>query len=227
MKGKETLYKNKVFILAIVIIIIIIVSLFLRSILIKHNFKAYDKYKMEISIASISDDSEEKTIFYSLKYDGASMILDSSNNTDKRIYIIDKGNTFNLVYKENTKYEIYETENSFSKIYDLINIDEKCDITYKNDDIVQCTRIDDKELINDILKNLYIDLNTNNNVESTIIVKEDKISSYNIVLTDLEGYTIFNININFSDLESDYGILLPSIDRNNREVINNNILLLN
>ncbi len=227
MKIKKPLYKNKILILVIAIIVIVAISLLLRNMLIKHDFDTYDKYKMEVSISTISKDSEEKNIFYGLKYDGTNMILDTSNSTNNRIYIINKGNLFNLVYKENNKYEVYETENAFSKIYDLINIDKKCNESYKNEDILQCTRLEDKNLINDILKNLYIDLKTDSNVESTIIVKNDKISSYNIVLNNIDNYTILNLNLNFTELESDYGILLPNIDRTNRVITDSNILLLN
>ena len=110
MKEDEKVkFTKKSFIIIFALIFLIVLAFFTLYLSNLNKAEKFEKYKMNISLNLINKSDEEINISHGLKCDKKALLVHSSSLTNNRVYIKKTGSTFNVIYKEDNMYKVFNT----------------------------------------------------------------------------------------------------------------------
>ena len=183
----------------------------------KREYLKFSKYEMRVTILSTDKNGQTKNIDYTVKSDGVNASIYSTGSFNERIYILKNGKNSNIVYKKNEKYLMYSTKNSLMNCYDIMSSFKNEKEQLKNENIEILNVKVDKKNINDILKNMFLNISVSGDVDASIIVKDNYVTTFNFFLEGIGEYENLNITFTIEALQETFEVLIPSLDKDKRE----------
>lgn len=201
--------KKKISIIVCILIIVIIITVILAFSLKnkRYNLIERSKYQLLINIGTTSKENIKNSYSFTYYNDGDKGKV-SSSNFPNSVFIIEN----KLKYlKENTIYS-YEVDRSYKNLNETILNISKSKLIKDRKDVSSDSVELDKDIINKILQELYIDEKIDKNCRVDFTVKNNKIESLNIILNDTQKYKNISIMLKYVDLEDSFIIDTSELD---------------
>lgn len=204
--------KRRNLIIGITIVVILILSLVTIFLFQKKDTKLekHSKYQLLLTIGTVTNDGIKKS--YSLTYhnDGNNGKV-VSKEFASTIYVVDN----KLKYlKDNVVYS-YELDTSYEKLNEtLLKIKQDKNSKSKNETASITTSLD-KDIINEIFKELYIDETVDRSSDANYTIKNNKMESLNLVVNDTINYKKISIMLKYIELEDSYKVDLSELNEFN------------
>ena len=190
-------------ILILIVFIILLSKFYITS---SKKYKLYNKYSSKINI-----NYHKQSYSYNYDYDGNKYLI-STKDYDN-IYLTN--NT--LYYQDKGTYYKYNLDN-YENINQIINNLKLGEETIKLSNTYQYTSNIDKNIVNRLLKTLFINYETNNNAVGYLTINDKYLENFTINIDDIK------IDISFKKLKDDYKVSMLGFYEELTKDTNNNIL---
>ncbi len=190
-------------ILILIIVIILLSKFYITS---SKKYQLYNKYSSKINI-----NYHNQNYSYNYDYDGNKYLI-STKDYDN-IYLTN--NT--LYYQDKGTYYKYNIDN-YENINQIINNLKLGEETIKLSNTYQYTSDIDKNIVNRLLKTLFINYETNNNAVGYLTINDKYLENFTINIDDIK------IDISFKKLKDDYKVSMLGFYEEQTKDTNNNIL---
>ncbi|MDO4341521.1 MAG: hypothetical protein Q4C44_02115 [bacterium] len=190
-------------ILILIIVIILLSKFYITS---SKKYQLYNKYSSKINI-----NYHNQNYSYNYDYDGNKYLI-STKDYDN-IYLTN--NT--LYYQDKGTYYKYNLDN-YENINQIINNLKLGEETIKLSNTYQYTSNIDKNIVNRLLKTLFINFETNNNAVGYLTINDKYLENFTINIDDIK------IDISFKKLKDDYKVSMLGFYEELTKDTNNNIL---
>lgn len=190
-------------ILILIIVIILLSKFYITS---SKKYQLYNKYSSKINI-----NYHKQNYSYNYDYDGSKYLI-STKDYDN-IYLAN--NT--LYYQDKGTYYKYNIDN-YENINQIINNLKLGEETIKLSNTYQYTSDIDKNIVNRLLKTLFINYETNNNAVGYLTINDKYLENFTINIDDIK------IDISFKKLKDDYKVSMLGFYEEQTKDTNNNIL---
>lgn len=190
-------------ILILIVFIILLSKFYITS---SKKYQLYNKYSSKINI-----NYHNQNYSYNYDYDGNKYLI-STKDYDN-IYLTN--NT--LYYQDKGTYYKYNIDN-YENINQIINNLKLGEETIKLSNTYQYTSDIDKNIVNRLLKTLFINYETNNNAVGYLTINDKYLENFTINIDDIK------INISFKKLKDDYKVSMLGFYEELTKDTNNNIL---
>lgn len=190
-------------ILILIVFIILLSKFYITS---SKKYQIYNKYSSKINI-----NYHKQSYSYNYDYDGNKYLI-STKDYDN-IYLTN--NT--LYYQDKGTYYKYNLDN-YENINQIINNLKLGEETIKLSNTYQYTSNIDKNIVNRLLKTLFINYETNNNAVGYLTINDKYLENFTINIDDIK------IDISFKKLKDDYKVSMLGFYEELTKDTNNNIL---
>lgn len=190
-------------ILILIVFIILLSKFYITS---SKKYQLYNKYSSKINI-----NYHKQNYSYNYDYDGSKYLI-STKDYDN-IYLAN--NT--LYYQDKGTYYKYNIDN-YENINQIINNLKLGEETIKLSNTYQYTSDIDKNIVNRLLKTLFINYETNNNAVGYLTINDKYLENFTINIDDIK------IDISFKKLKDDYKVSMLGFYEEQTKDTNNNIL---
>lgn len=190
-------------ILILIVFIILLSKFYITS---SKKYQIYNKYSSKINI-----NYHKQNYSYNYDYDGNKYLI-STKDYDN-IYLTN--NT--LYYQDKGTYYKYNLDN-YENINQIINNLKLGEETIKLSNTYQYTSNIDKNIVNRLLKTLFINYETNNNAVGYLTINDKYLENFTINIDDIK------IDISFKKLKDDYKVSMLGFYEELTKDTNNNIL---
>lgn len=201
------------------ILIIILVVIFTISVILllpknkNKNFLTYDKYSSKITVELLKEDNSSLKHLIAIK--GNEKLLESTSTLlETPLYINNKGS----FYLKGGRYQNIDSSYSYKNIYSTIN---KIDL---NENEGSFHPVISKEIINEILDNLFIDYSVKDDITCNLTLENNRIKEFSIFLNDVPKLKRLGITITYEKLDPDYRIKTPIFYKDAIDLVDNEIL---
>lgn len=198
---------KKIVIVGLILILIIVIILLSKFYITSSKmYQLYNKYSSKINI-----NYHNQNYSYNYDYDGNKYLI-STKDYDN-IYLTN--NT--LYYQANSTYYKYNIDN-YENINQIINNLKLNKETNKLSNTYQYTSNIDKNIVNRLLKTLFINYETNNSAVGYLTINDKYLENFTINIDDIK------IDISFKKLKDDYKVSMLGFYEELTKDTNNNIL---
>lgn len=198
---------KKIVIVGLILILIIVIILLSKFYITSSKmYQLYNKYSSKINI-----NYHNQNYSYNYDYDGNKYLI-STKDYDN-IYLTN--NT--LYYQDKGTYYKYNIDN-YENINQIINNLKLGEETIKLSNTYQYTSNIDKNIVNRLLKTLFINYETNNSAVGYLTINDKYLENFTINIDDIK------IDISFKKLKDDYKVSILGFYEEQTKDTNNNIL---
>lgn len=189
-KNKKIIYFTLIGIVFIFVVLIIIIGKM------NSNSNVYERYIMEIDIEAITLESKNEAYHFVLRDD--SLAMEANLSFINTPVYIDGSIIYFLL---NGRYKKIESQYNYRNINNVL----------KKIKLQDGNNVLGKDVINEILKSLFIDLEVTKDSNVNVTLENDKIKYLNLYLRDFYQYKNINIMFSIDELGKDYKIQKPII----------------
>lgn len=196
MKNKKVLL---IAVVAVLLVMVVGLCIFIFSSK-KSIYEQFPKYSLAIAIDAKTKNGL-KSHLVDVSYDGENARV-SSSDVGKDSYIIGE----RIYYLEDDTFYWYTTTTSYLDVYRFISRLDKLDFVKDVKDGKEYITVLKSGDVNDILDALFIEKDTKGSAKATVVLSDRRVSKFNLVIDDVDGYDEVTINVSVSELESDYKV---------------------
>lgn len=196
MKNKKWIYV----LVATILLVLVVVLLFIFLKEDKVRFDTFEKYRLDVTIDA-KKNGTIKSYLIGIASDGKNVKI-SSSNVNKDSYIV--GNK--LYFLEGDTFYWYEVDKSYSDLYKTISEFDRIDVTKEDGSIKNCSSALNARSINEILEELFFQKKVSSSSLAKVVVKDEKVSNFEMTLNDIEGYDEVTISIVAKELDEQYRV---------------------
>lgn len=185
------------------------------------HLKPYDKYELSIIINTLKDDKNNSTTIH-FKTDGKTSKATSSNSYREAFLIDNK-----LKYLDNETVYSYQVENFYDDLIEHFTKIKKADKLEERESYINYSVLLNKDQLNKILESLCFQIKASQSSVAKLSARDNRISSVNLSIKDIDGYDKIDVMMNFSELPENYEISTKVLENVHRpykqEVASKNI----
>lgn len=202
----KKILNNKFIVVSLLTVTIVFGIILLHAFDFKSNkIGNYQKYSMLIFVET-KINGKISPIRINLYNDGSNTQIISNTNDVVSAYLIDNS----IMYRKSETIYRYPVQTSYIDIYNLIS---KYDYDIEKEDKKAkiCTALVKTKDINKILSALFFSKKSQEDGVVRVTITDNKITDFNLILSNIEGYDKIDIDIKFEELDRDYKVSTAAV----------------
>ncbi len=190
--------KKRIILISSTVCIVIVSVILCMFILSRIKGKTYERCAVSVIVEATKKGEEKVTTTIDIREDGKTAQVDTSFSMNP-LYVTNG----EIYYQKAGRFNRIKSEYSYRDLYSIVK---KIDVSKQDGNYHPHVS---QEIINEMLKSLFIDYELNGDTVGNVLVNNGKIEEFSVYLRNFYAYETLAIIISFENLEEDFEVHAP------------------